>query len=252
MSTLQLEAVTKSFGGVNAVANLTMEARRGQITGLIGPNGAGKTTVINLITGTLKLTSGRILVDGAEVGQEEPDAIARRGVSRTFQNIRLLSEVTVLENVMIGFHRHERVNVLADLLGLRSSRRRTQEIRARSMELLERFKLSRYASALAGGLSYGHQRRVEMARAVASDPGILLLDEPVAGMNDVEANELGDTFRELAASNIGLVLVEHNIRFVTRMCQHVYVLASGRLIAEGSPKDAMQDENVIVAYLGKK
>jgi branched-chain amino acid transport system ATP-binding protein len=252
MSALQLESVTKTFGGVHAVSDVTMRAPRGQITGLIGPNGAGKSTIINLITGTLKLTSGQVMLDGVDVSQEEPDVIARRGVSRTFQNIRLLPEATVLENVMIGFHRHEKASILAGLLGLRSSRRETVEIRTMSMALLERFRLGRYASTLAGGLSYGHQRRVEMARAVASDPMILLLDEPVAGMNDVEANELGTIFEELAASNIGLILVEHNIRFVTRMCKHIYVLASGRLISEGSPRDVMRDEQVVVAYLGKK
>jgi branched-chain amino acid transport system ATP-binding protein len=252
VSALQLESVTKSFGGVHAVSNVTMRVPRGQITGLIGPNGAGKSTIINLITGTLKLTSGQILLDGTDIAQEEPDRVARRGISRTFQNIRLLPEATVLENVMIGFHRHEKASILAGLIGLPSSRRETDDIRSRSMALLERFRLERYASTLAGSLSYGHQRRVEMARAVASDPMILLLDEPVAGMNDVEADELGDIFEELSAGNIGLILVEHNIRFVTRMCKHIYVVASGSLIAEGPPRDVMRDERVVVAYLGKK
>ena len=248
---LRLEGVNKSFGGVHAVSDLTMDVPRGKITGLIGPNGAGKTTVINLITGTLKLTSGRVILDGADVAEEEPDVIARRGISRTFQNIRLLPEATVLENVMIGFHRHEHATVIASMLGLKSSRRETETIRCKSIALLERFGLSAYTSSLAGSLSYGHQRRVEMARAVASDPMILLLDEPVAGMNDVEANKLGDIFDELVAANIGLVLIEHNVSFVTRMCDNVYVLASGRLIAQGPPRDVMRDKNVVVAYLGK-
>lgn len=252
MSALKLEGVGKIFGGLRAVSDVTITAPRGQITGLIGPNGAGKTTVINLITGMLKLTSGRILLGDADVGTEDPDLIARRGISRTFQNIRLLPEATVLENVMIGCHRHEKASTLACMLGLRSSRRETEDVRAKSMALLERFGLAPYASSMAGGLSYGHQRRVEMARAVASEPVILLLDEPVAGMNDVEANELGDIYLELTASGIGLILIEHNVRFVSRMCKHVYVLASGRLIAEGKPNDVMRDENVVVAYLGKK
>ncbi|HSW18382.1 MAG TPA: ATP-binding cassette domain-containing protein, partial [Ramlibacter sp.] len=190
---------------------------------------------------------------GEDIGAQEPHVVARRGVSRTFQNIRLLPEATVLENVMIGFHRHERVSILAGLLGLPASRRETAQIMEKSMVLLERFHIKRYAAMPAGALSYGHQRRVEMARAVASDPAILLLDEPVAGMNDVEANELGDIYEELTrVNNMGLILIEHNIRFVTRMAQHVYVLASGRLISEGSPQAVMQDENVVVAYLGKK
>ncbi|MDO8776544.1 MAG: ABC transporter ATP-binding protein [Burkholderiaceae bacterium] len=252
MSALVLENVTRSFGGVHAVSDVSLRAPRGSITGLIGPNGAGKTTLINLITGTLGLSSGRITLDDADLGAQEPDIVARRGVSRTFQNIRLLPEASVLENVMIGFHRHERVSILAGLLGLPASRRETAQILEKSMALLERFHIKRFASMPAGALSYGHQRRVEMARAVASDPAILLLDEPVAGMNDVEANELGDIFEELARGNMGLILIEHNIRFVTRMAKHVYVLASGRLICEGSPQAVMHDEKVVVAYLGKK
>ncbi|HSV83463.1 MAG TPA: ABC transporter ATP-binding protein [Ramlibacter sp.] len=252
MSDLVLDRVTKSFGGVHAVADVSIRARGGRITGLIGPNGAGKTTVINLVTGMFKLSAGRVLVDSQDISEEEPDVIARSGVSRTFQNIRLLPDATVLENVMIGFHRHERASMLAGVLGLPSARRETEQIRARSLALLDKFELGRHADALAGGLAYGHQRRVEMARAVASEPDILLLDEPVAGMNDVEADELADVFKELAAGGMGLLLVEHNIRFVSRMCDHVYVLASGRLIAEGEPRTVLNDEAVITAYLGKK
>ncbi len=252
MSALVLENVTRSFGGVHAVAGVSLQAPRGRITGLIGPNGAGKTTLINLITGTLGLSSGRITLADQDLGTQEPHVVARNGVSRTFQNIRLLPEATVLENVMIGFHRHERVSILAGLLGLPASRRETAQIMEKSMALLERFHIKRFAAMPAGALAYGHQRRVEMARAVASDPAILLLDEPVAGMNDVEANELGDIFEELARGNMGLILIEHNIRFVTRMAQHVYVLASGRMISEGTPQEVMRDEKVVVAYLGKK
>jgi branched-chain amino acid transport system ATP-binding protein len=252
MPALLLEGVTKAFGGVRAVSDVTIKVSGGQITGLIGPNGAGKTTVINLITGTLRLTSGRITLDAKDLSLEEPDVIARMGVSRTFQNIRLLSEATVLENVMIGFHRHETASTLAGLLGLSSARRETEAIRAKSLALLERFELKRYASVLAGGLAYGHQRRLEMARAVASAPDILLLDEPVAGMNDVEADELAEIFIELAQSGMGLVMIEHNIRFVTKLCDYLYVLASGRLIREGQPADVMMDESVITAYVGQK
>ena len=252
MPALVLEGVTKSFGGVHAVSEVNMHVPKGQITGLIGPNGAGKTTLINLITGTLKLTAGRILLDGADLAEEEPDIVARRGVSRTFQNIRLLSEATVLENVMIGFHRHEKASALSCVLGLAASRRETEEIRAKSLALIERFHLTRYAFTLAGTLAYGHQRRLEMARAVASGPQILLLDEPVAGMNDVEANELGEIFLELAERNMGLILIEHNIRFVTKMAKHVYVLSSGQIICEGPPNAVMRDETVVAAYLGKK
>jgi branched-chain amino acid transport system ATP-binding protein len=252
MSDLVLDRVTKSFGGVHAVADVSIRAKGGSITGLIGPNGAGKSTVINLVTGMFKLSSGSVTVDGKDISEEEPDLISRCGVSRTFQNIRLLPDATVLENVMIGFHRHSRASMVAGVLGLRSSRRETEQIRARSMALLEKFGLKRHADALAGGLAYGHQRRVEMARAVASEPEVLLLDEPVAGMNDVEADEMAVVFQELAAGGMGLLLVEHNIRFVSRMCDHVYVLASGRLIAEGEPRTVLNDDAVVTAYLGKK
>lgn len=252
MSDLRLEGVSKSFGGLQAVSNITLTCPPGKITGLIGPNGAGKTTVINLITGTLRISAGRILMGPQDLTTAEPDEIARHGVSRTFQNIRLLAEASVLDNVMIGFHRHERASILASMLSTGAAARETREFRDRSIELLRRFRIERFAEAPAGSLAYGHQRRVEMARAVAAQPKILLLDEPVAGMNDVEAAELGDLYEALAASGIGLLMIEHNVRFVTRMCQHVYVMASGKMIAEGEPRLAMQDPKVVAAYLGDK
>ncbi|CAH1655928.1 Amino acid/amide ABC transporter ATP-binding protein 1 (HAAT family) [Chelatococcus asaccharovorans] len=252
VSELRLDAVSKSFGGLHAVSNIDLVAPQGSITGLIGPNGAGKTTIINLITGTLRISSGRVFLDDVELTTAEPDVIARRGVSRTFQNIRLLPEASVLDNVIIGFHRHERSSVVAGLLGLPSSLRETRALRQRGMEILKRFRIERFADAAAGSLAYGHQRRVEMARAVAAQPRILLLDEPVAGMNDVEADELGDLYEELAASGIGLLMIEHNVRFVTRMCTRIYAMASGKMIAAGPPGEVLKDPNVITAYLGDR
>ena len=250
MPSLLLEGVSKRFGGVDAVANVTLEAPPGRITGLIGPNGAGKTTVVNLITGVLKLSAGRIRLGAEDIGEEPAERVARRGVARTFQNIRLLHEASVLDNVAIGFHAHETTGLLAQLVGAPASWRESARVAAQARALLERFGMTRFADHPAGALAYGHQRRVEMMRAVASQPKILLLDEPVAGMNDVEAEELGVIFRALAADGIGLLLIEHNMRFVNKLCDHVYVLDSGRMIASGTPRDVLREPAVIAAYLG--
>ena len=252
MQSLVLSKVSKRFGGLLAVSDVNMEVPPGKITGLIGPNGAGKTTVVNMITGLLKLTTGSIKLGDVDISEAEAHEVAFAGVSRTFQNIRLLPEATVLENVVIGFHVHVKSSLFAQLVGLPSSLRETPQLVERGRKLLERFGMSRYADHPAGGLAYGHQRRVEMMRAVATDPKILLLDEPVAGMNDVEATELGDVFKELAASGIGLLLIEHNIRFVNQLCEQVYVLDSGAMIASGTPQEVMHNPAVVAAYLGTK
>ena len=252
MQSLVLSKVSKRFGGLLAVSDVNMEVPPGKITGLIGPNGAGKTTVVNMITGLLKLTTGSIKLGDVDISEAEAHEVAFAGVSRTFQNICLLPEATVLENVVIGFHVHVKSSLFAQLVGLPSSLRETPQLVERGRKLLERFGMSRYADHPAGGLAYGHQRRVEMMRAVATDPKILLLDEPVAGMNDVEATELGDVFKELAASGIGLLLIEHNIRFVNQLCEQVYVLDSGAMIASGTPQEVMHNPAVVAAYLGTK
>jgi branched-chain amino acid transport system ATP-binding protein len=250
MPSLVLDKVCRRFGGIDAVSNVSFEVPEARITGLIGPNGAGKTTVVNLITGMYKLTSGQIRLGDNNIGEAPPHEVARMGISRTFQNIRLLAEASVLDNVVIGFHRHETATLASGVFGLKRSLRETRTFRERGRALLERFHMGRFSEHPAGSLAYGHQRRVEMMRAVAMDPKILLLDEPVAGMNDVEAGELGDIFRELASSGIGLLLIEHNIRFVTKLCQHVHVLDSGKTIATGTPAEVMHNPAVVAAYLG--
>jgi branched-chain amino acid transport system ATP-binding protein len=250
MAALELKDVRRYFGGVKAVDGVSFGVEAGRITGLIGPNGSGKSTVVNLVTGVLALTSGDILKNGASIATASADEVARMGVARTFQNIRLLAEASVLENVMIGFHRLETSSRLANLLGLPSSRRETRSIEIRARDLLTRFAMTEYAELPAGSLAYGHQRRVEMMRAVAAAPEVLLLDEPVAGMNDVEANELGAIFRALADDGMAVLLIEHNTRFVAQLCHEVHVLDGGRLIAHGPPEQVMRDPAVVAAYMG--
>ena len=250
MTALSIDHVSKSFGGVDAVADISMQVPAGRITGLIGPNGAGKTTLINLITGILTVSKGHIRFGEQDITQAPAHMVARAGITRTFQNIRLLTEASVIDNVMIGFYRRERSSTLASLLGLQAARKETVSLRARALTLLELFGMAHLAEHEAGGLAYGHQRRVEMMRALASEPALILLDEPVAGMNDVEAAELGEIFTRLAREGMGVLLIEHNVRFVTQLCHHIYVLDSGRMIASGTPTEVVNNPAVITAYLG--
>jgi branched-chain amino acid transport system ATP-binding protein len=252
MSVLALSGVSRAFGGVWAVDGVDLEVAAGRVTGLIGPNGAGKTTLINLITGVLKLSRGRISLDGEDISRLEAADVARRGINRTFQNVRLLPEASVLENILVGFHRHERSSLFANLLNLPAAARERRTLIERARLLLARFGMESVAALPAGSLSYGHQRRVEIMRACAAEPLVLLLDEPVAGMNDVEARELAAIFSSLAEQGMALLLIEHNMRFVMNLCQHICVLDSGHLIAEGSPEAVRGDPAVIAAYLGSE
>jgi branched-chain amino acid transport system ATP-binding protein len=248
--TLALSGVAKRFGGVHAVENVDLDIPAGSVTGLIGPNGAGKTTLVNVIAGTLRPTAGEVRLDAVNLTNQPSHIVARAGIVRTFQNIRLLAESSVLDNIVVGFHRHGRTSLLGTVLLLPDARREDLEIREKAYALLDRFGMRQFADVPAGALAYGHQRRVEVMRALAVGPRILMLDEPVAGMNDVEASRLGEIITELAASGIGVLLIEHNIRFVTRLCETIYVLASGRIIAHGSPQSVTSDPAVVAAYLG--
>lgn len=250
MSDLVLENVTRRFGGVDAVKDLSLTLSPGGVTGLIGPNGAGKSTVVNLISGVLHLSGGRVLLDGRDISTLESPEIARAGVARTFQSSRLLRDESVLDNVLVGFHIQPRPPWTSRWLGLPRARAQERDQREQAQALLERFGLAGQARASAGSLSYGHQRRLEMARALALRPRVILLDEPVAGMNDAEASELGDIFRTLASDGLTIVLIEHNIRFVAALCHRVHVLDSGRLLASGSADEILRNEAVIRAYLG--
>ena len=250
MTTLRLTDLSKRFGGVVASEDVNIEVPPGTITGLIGPNGAGKTTIVNMITGMMPVSGGTIHLGETDITHMPAHEICRAGLARTFQNIRLLPEASVLENVMTGLHRHEESSTLAALLGLPAASRETAEMTDRAMRLLADFGLTRFAEYRAGGLSYGHQRKVEMARAMATEPDFMLLDEPIAGMNDVESDALADIFRGFAAAGKGVLLIEHNVRFVARLCSHIYVLDGGRLISEGPPEHVLNDPVVITAYLG--
>jgi branched-chain amino acid transport system ATP-binding protein len=250
MSTLKLTNLSKRFGGVVASEDVNIEVPAGKIIGLIGPNGAGKTTIINMITGMLAVSGGEIHVGDIDITHAPAHEICRAGLARTFQNIRLLGEATVLENVMIGFHRHETSATLAAMLGLPSAGRETVEIKERAQVMLKEFDLQDFADYPATGLSYGHQRKVEMARAMAAEPNFVLLDEPIAGMNNVESDALAEVFQRLASAGKGVLLIEHNVRFVAKMCSYVYVLDGGRLISQGTPDHVLSDPAVISAYLG--
>jgi branched-chain amino acid transport system ATP-binding protein len=252
MTSLVLQGVGKRFGGLQAVSPFDMEIARGKITGLIGPNGAGKTTVVNLITGVYKLSQGSIRFGDIDLTEAPRHKVARAGLARTYQTIRLLPDATVVANVMIGMYRHQKTSLVSQLFNLPSSRAETARFRDEVFRLLDRFDMTRYADFPAGSLSYGDQRRVEMMRALALKPDVLLLDEPVAGINEVEAARLGEIFRDLATEGKGMavLLIEHNMRFVTNLCDYVYVLDGGVLIAQGTAAQVVNDPVVITAYLG--
>ena len=250
MISLRLKELSKYFGGVVASEKVNMEVPLGRITGLIGPNGAGKTTIVNMITGMMPVSSGSILLGERDITLSPAHNICRSGLARTFQNIRLLNEATVLENVMIGFHRHETCSLLSCLLNLPAAYQETSSVKSRCLDLISEFSMSEYTHLKAGGLSYGHQRRVEIMRALASKPDFILLDEPVAGMNDVESDDMASLFKRLKNDGIGILLIEHNVSFVAELCDHIYVLDGGRMISEGSASTVLKDPVVISAYLG--
>ena len=248
---LRIENLSKSFGGLKAAHDFELELRSRDIQGIIGPNGAGKTTVFNLITGVYRPDSGRILLSEKDVTRLPADRIARHGISRTFQNIRLFGSMTVWDNIRMAFHHRTDYGFMDALLGLPRFRNREKQISLDSMAYLERFGLRERKNELADSLPYGEQRRLEIARALATRPRVLLLDEPAAGMNPTEVEELIDLIKGIHLDfQLSILLIEHQMPVVMKLCRHVQVMDFGRVIATGAPQAVTENPLVIKAYLG--
>jgi branched-chain amino acid transport system ATP-binding protein len=250
MMILEAERLSITFGGVRAIDGVSISIASGQVFSIIGPNGSGKTTLFNLVSGIYTANDGSIRLAGETVTGLAPDQLARRGLSRTFQNLQIFSRMSVLENVMVGRHRHERTGILADLLHWPSVARQNQATRQAARAALARVGLADAADRPAGSLAYGALKRLEIARALASEPKLLLLDEPAAGCNPVETQEIDRVIRSIVKDGITVVLVEHDMRLVMNISDRVHVLASGRTLTEGTPEQVRSNAAVIEAYLG--
>ena len=251
MALLEINSLSIQFGGLRAVDDFNLTVEQGELYGLIGPNGAGKTTVFNLLTGEYKPTEGVIRLDGQDITGKSTIEINRAGVARTFQNIRLFRQQSVLDNVKIGLHNHYKYSALASVLRLPSYFSTEKQMNEKAMELLSVFDLESEADTISANLPYGMQRKLEIARAMATDPKLLLLDEPAAGMNPNETEQLMKDIRFIREKfGLTILLIEHDMRLVSGICEKLTVLNFGRILAQGDTKDVLADQEVIKAYLG--
>ena len=248
---LELKNVTKKFGGVTAIKDTTFTVHAKEIYGLIGPNGAGKTTMFNIITGNYEATEGEVIFRSDSLNGLKPHTIVRKGIARTFQNIRLFKSMSVMENVLIGFDFQANYTYLESIFRFPRFFGEEKRIHKRAMEILDYFGIGEFAETKATDLSYGQQRKVEIARALATNPAMLLLDEPAAGMNPAETKELANLIKSAREDfDLTVLLIEHDMKFVNQLCDKVLVLDYGKTIFEGKPADAIKDKEVVAAYLG--